>query len=252
MTRKRRTAPTVDTAALLLTLSIAITYPSGVDAQGASPSLLWRDLAEGDSADVVASKMVAMPEVKSAQAKGGSVKITYKDGGIPIFGNTFRAVPQFDDGGSLRSVLIGTDKACITDMERLYRDYAGVLAEKYPTSLSPVLSDADLRRAARSSTEQQPSTSFTAFTNGQTVAVFAQIFSRVEAPPTTYVSGKFARAASSFLRQQYEQRAAECNGTGLLRVQWAITYMSKAAWESEMAATRDAVNSSRDEARSGL
>lgn len=194
---------------------------------------LWRDLNLGDGIEVVRSKLEATSGVKKVRVRSGKrdsaerLAISYVSGGIDIFGAPFKIIPVFE-GDGLAQVGLATEPLCLEDGISRIEKMDALLKDKYPIEV--VAPDRSLRSdaasAARRATQDVPTSIVVVRKNAHTAALLMPRFLTTEAPPSSYMSGKFARAASNFLWQQYESTKNDCNGTGLHKVQLILNYVS--------------------------
>ena len=194
---------------------------------------LWRDLHVGDSVAAVKAKLEATPGVKKVRVRTGNrdgaerLAISYTLGGVDIFGAAFKLIPVFE-GDKLTQMGLGTEPLCLDEGIARLEKMDSLLREKYPTDV--VGPDSSLRSdalsASRRATQEAPTSIITVRKNDQTAVALMPRFFATDPPPTSYMTGRFARAASDFLWQQYESKRSECNGTGLRRVQLALIYVS--------------------------
>lgn len=213
--------------------------PQGAFAQSTA---LWQSLSAGDSPQAVAEKLAQLPEIKSAKVKGRPdaprIAIAYKSTGLPILGEAYRVVPQFSEG-KLHRVGLGALPSCVTDIDNRYDRLVAALKVKYPQFVVGPMERRDFLRAQLDATEAKPALVTTIMTNDTTAVVVVQQFTRKDPPPPSpYGATSSMLAAGRLLWSLYNQTAAECDGTGVNRVQMMVTYMPKDDLDREFDATR--------------
>lgn len=200
--------------------------------------LLWRELQLGDTPEAVASKLEKHPDIKNAKAKTGrnaSVSITYRNGGVEIFGLRFKLVLDFE-GGNLKQVSMGTDKQCTNDSSEVFSNMLRALLEKYPNYIGPTGTPMpiELQQALHKGTDENPEMVGRFLTDGKIVVIYNQSFTSESPPPRGYTSNAAVNALSQLLWNQYRAREGECDGTGNARVRHILTYMPKENFEKMM------------------
>jgi hypothetical protein len=189
---------------------------------------LWLDMNAGETPEVVAEKVRAIPGVKRAQVKrnrhGPNLAISYTGDGIEISGEVFKAYPRFDAGGLTGVDLIAGERCAVDGADR-YRALFELLRIKYPDVLT---NPAGPTPSEFAEAVQLSGAVSSALTNGKTVVLLTQSYTGIEAPQNGYATGPIANFARHHLWSQYQNRASECAGTGLIRSSITIQYMTVA------------------------
>lgn len=211
----------------------AVIFPSAISAEPA-PTYLWKMLAVGDTAEIVAEKLSADSAFKSIKVKRSSnpkkepsLSIKYASDGINVLDLSFQLAPIFERG-RLRKVALQSAPGCAHHAPDQFRKMAAILHEKYPKS--PVefgVSDDDMvRKARREGTDESPAIAGRVFQGGGVTVTYQQTFTAETAPPVGYVGNPKMAALLSLMANQYEYRARECDGTGNHRMTHTLIYMS--------------------------
>lgn len=203
-----------------------------------APAPIWQSLSEGDTPEQVAIKLAAIGGVRSAKPKASSVSVKYDSDGIPIYGTSFKVVPQFGSTG-LNQVLLASQGLCVDAARSVADDMLRALSAKYPEAMVP---DEDVGSRAvlgamRRATQAEPAEVSHIRMNQQTAMIFYQRVTRKDTPPTGFATGRTADAARAFLWGEYERFVGECPTHGSYRVQLAVVYMSRPAFEKIRAKT---------------
>jgi hypothetical protein len=238
-----------------LVILTAVTFATPSAAQAADGVVLWQSIEEGDAPQEVADKLAAMPEIKRAKVKGKpnapELSIRYEDDGIEILGETFKVVPQFE-GSSLSYIGLGTDHSCTVDIDDRYERFVAALQSKYPTFLNGPFPVSDIRSVMYDALPDRPSSSTTAMTDGNTVVLFQQNFTRRDPPSTTYSSSKALNAISGLVASEYRSYYDACSENGRYRVRLMAIYMSKAGYDAAMATAQQDVDAELSDASDKL
>lgn len=221
---------------------------------------LWRDLAVGDSPEVVATKLSSVEGIKKTKVKAAKpgkdakVDVNYVESGIAILGDRYQVVPIFS-GSSLKQVALQTGETCVGGIFDRYEKLRSVLIEKYPDEITytgGALSESDLIATQLDATASQP-TSIGAFFGNDTVVAMVQVqFTRTDPPSTTYVSGELAQSLNNLAWSLYRTRADACNGTGARRANIRLIYLSKDNFEKMSKEIMEKDNAQREDASSKL
>tara|TARA_B100001179_G_C18590092_1_gene404204 strand:+ start:1092 stop:1817 length:726 start_codon:yes stop_codon:yes gene_type:complete len=226
---------------ILAMLSVA----SPALAQTGDGAVLWQSIEEGDTAQEVADKLAAMPEVKRAKVTGKAdapkISIRYARNGIEILDETFKILPQFRSS-NLSHIALATDKTCTVDIEGRYERLVTAFQAKYPTFINGPYSRSQLSSVKYDAVEDRPSTASTVMTDGNTVVLFQQTFTRRDPPPRAYSSNKKLKALSDLMATDYHSYYYACSQDGRYRVHQLAIYMSKAMYDAEMADAKEAID----------
>ncbi len=219
---------------------------------------LWRDLNFGDAPSVVAAKLSAHPNVRSAKVKetkrsGQSVAVTYRGGGIEILGQTFQIVPVFELG-SLKRVGLGTQPGCANRAFDEYNAMLRTLRDKYPTVMLDQAgpSRSEIGQAVASGTDSSPASVERFLSNGQVVVLYQLRLTAAAPPPSGYSTNAKVNALARLLWNQYEARARECEGTGKHRMQHLLIYMTSKDYDAQMEGAKDRDALAQEAAKSNL
>jgi len=239
-------------------LMVPIQASSQVQAE--TPIVLWRDLQFGDDAATVAAKLRAVGGIKRVDVKvsrrqpGESrLLIAYTGAGIEIFGELFTVMPSLI-GGRLTRVDLSSEARCASDAYPRFRDYVGLLREKYPQPVPsyPPLTEADFFDAIRATDGSYGRSIATALTNGSTVAMISAAFSKSDPPERPLVTGKLARALHDMAWDGYLADARECGGTGALRSSFSISYIRAVDFKASERRQIDAQSADKQKALDNL
>lgn len=207
------------------------------------PVVLWQNLTVGMSpaqAMLVIQQVPGVRDVridKPGRPDGRRLRIRYSAEKMQLAGLPFEMAPQFGKDG-LERVAVATLSQCGARALETYIQLSSALASKY--TLAPqapaTITAADFARAEYASRQSnKPQGLATAYTNKDT-AVMLTFEVSVEARPAvpTY-SDRVSMAIWSLLRQQYEQRRAECDGTGDRRMNIVLTYLPRSQYDAALA-----------------
>lgn len=197
------------------------------------PAPIWQTLNEGDTPEQVAMKLGAIVGIRSTKPKANSVSVKYEGEGIPIYGTAFKVIPQFERA-SLNQVLLASRGLCVDAARSVADDMLRALSAKYPEAMVPDddVGERAVLRAMRRATQAEPAEVSHIRMNQQTAMIFYQRVTRKDTPPTGFATGRTADAARAFLWGEYERFVSECPAHGSYRVQLAVVYMSRPAFEN--------------------
>lgn len=198
----------------------------------------------------VVQQMAGVKRVKLLKERKSNperrLDINYAPAKIAIADLPFELGPRFEQG-RLSQVLLAARSQCGAHAPRVLTQLTTGLRGKYADPIgAPELSDRDFREAERSSlVSGEPSTVATAFANEE-VAVFLTFRVTAEArPPYPTSYSKLGHSLWQLAKLQYEQRQAECGGTGDRRMDVVLIYMPRSAYD---AARADTAAEQRDKA----
>lgn len=208
-----------------------------------SPPGIWRTISAGDAPEVVVAKLQAMPEVKSAKVKSdGTVKVNYQSStGIEILGEGFRIVPEFEAGHLIR-LSMGAIPSCMLKIEDRYGKFVTALELKYAEKVTPRLETSDFATATMRATEQHPAILTTVRANDQNAVMLMLSITKKDPPPSGITDSRLINALGTMLWNNYNATAAECDGTGIARVQFLLSYMTRAQLERQVAELKAGAN----------
>ena len=238
---------------MALVLAFASTGAANAQTQSDDRTMLWQGLATGMTPEEALPAVHQIGGVKRAKVlkerksnPERRIDIDYVTAKIPIANLPFELGPIFKDG-RLSQVLLAARNQCGANATQVLSQLTTGLRGKYADAIgAPELSDRDFREAERNSlVSGEPSTVATAFANGE-VAVFLTFRVTVEArPPYPTSYSKLGYSLWQLANLQYEQRQAECSGTGDRRVDVVLIYMPRSASD---AARADTAAEQRDKA----
>lgn len=221
-------------------------------AQAPAPSpaqtALWQGLARGMSPEQVAAivrGMAGIKDVKVRQTKGKSepnaLAIRYVKTGIDIAGLPFELAPTFRDG-RLDQVMLAARGQCEAKAFEVFDTLSGALKTKYPEPLDAPqqIARSDLYNAEqRALTSGKPVGLATAFAS-KDMAVMLTFMISVEQPPAVPLGrDRLSSAIYGFLRNQYNQKRAECEGTGDRRMDVVLSYLSRSDFDARVTQAKD-------------
>ena len=198
----------------------------------------------------VVQQMAGVKRVKLLKERksnpGRRLDIDHGPAKILIADLPFELGPRFEQG-RLSQVLLAARSQCGAYAPRVLTQLTTGLREKYAEDIgAPEISDREFRDAERSSLASgEPGIVATAFANEE-VAVFLTFRVTAEArPPYPAGYNKLGHSLWQLALLQYEQRQAECGGTGERRMDVVLIYMHRSAYE---AARADAAAEQQDTA----
>jgi len=202
---------------------------------GETTAKLWTSLSQGDDAEVVASKLRVLPEIKAVKVKQPKkavkepeLSIDYKGDGFDILGSTYDLNPTFEVGGLSRVELAAKDTCRNTSFDR-YSRIVEVLKEKYPQVAAPEFAVKDKVAFLKAEMATNTATNGvveTAFTDGETVVYVWVAMYGIQRPSVSYGGNATMRALSNLQWSIYQTQASACGGEGSQRAQIRIIYLS--------------------------
>lgn len=234
----------------LSALSIA-TMETSVAANPAETEIaIWQGLAYGmtpEEALPIIQGIAGVKRIKVIKAQRSNparrLDIDYNSSKISLANLPFELGPVFENG-RLKQVILASRNQCGSSVAEVYANLASGLKSKYSSSIAAPakITESDFRQAARKSLISGDAEGVgTAFAS-ESVAAVLTFQMKVEGPPpypATY--SKFSLALYNLAHQQYEQRKAECSGTGNQRMTVSIIYMTRAQYDAAIASSEESI-----------
>jgi hypothetical protein len=120
----------------------------------------------------------------------------------------------------------------------VFDQLAQALKQKYnePIGVPQQITQVDVNEAEhRSFVSGKPVNLATAFAGEKVAVMLVFSMSREQLPPVPSVYSPAAYAIANLLRAQYEQRKAQCEGTGDRRMDVVLIYMTRAEYDARVA-----------------
>lgn len=181
---------------------------------------------------------------RSKKGKPPSLKISMRDGGIPIYGSSFSVKTDFDMSGGLAEVTLVSESECANDAIGKYEKIAFALSEKYGAELTGnrPLDEIEVSSALLKSYQSEQNEVVTYGFANEDVAVALVIAFHKTRPPPYVGGGGFAQGLYAIASSLYEAEKEKCGNTGDERVSYAIKYLSRAEFDARV----DELESQRD------
>ncbi|WP_448140238.1 hypothetical protein [Sphingopyxis fribergensis] len=230
-------------------IPLILAAPSARAQRAVDPIPLWQGLTYGMTPEESLPALQQIEGVKRAKIlkerksdPSRRLDIDYLPTKIAIAAMPFEVTPVFKDG-LLAQVMLTAPNQCGAKGAEIFEQLAAGLRSKYSADIgTPNITERDFLDARRKSrVSGEPYKLGTAFANDRVaVMLFFQV--KEEAPPpypTSY--SKLGVALWNLLRSEYENRKAECSGTGDQRVGVGLIYLTRAQYDAGMAHAGDAV-----------
>lgn len=222
---------------------VPVQQPANVSPATGPAKVLWRGLAAGMTPQEAIPAVSAIEGVKRVKltnerrpAETKRLSISYHSGHIPIGGLSFEIQPMFSEG-RLEKVALYSQNLCSSEALTTYASLSEALRERYPEVLVGVepLTERDVAEAnlkALQSGEKSPV--MFGFGSEAVAAVLSFHFAAEQSPPYPGSGSRLMTAIWRLAETQYSQRQAECGGTGDRRMDVAVQYMQREAFDGEV------------------
>ena len=203
------------------------------------PIALWQGLSVGMTPEEALAAVSAVEGVKNAKVRGrpeavDRLQIHHASQKIVIAAVPFELSPRFANN-KLKEVWLTAGDQCGAKATEVFQKLSMGLSSKYPQRIGPMqeLSELDINRAnSRARESGKPDGAAFAFAS-EAVAVGLVLQFEVAVPPPYPVgSGKLGASLWRLARSMYDQRAAECDGTGDRRMGVALRYMARSDFDA--------------------
>lgn len=217
---------------------------------------LWRDLEAGDTPEIAEEKLSAMPEVKRVKTvfRRGTLReqdINMNEGGVPIFGASFSISTIYKEG-FLNSVALRNVDNCADTSYELSNKIEKQIFEKYPKVHQSLPEEHEFTFSSLQSSGNNPESIHAAFSAEETTVFLSINFTRIEPPSYPIGGGALARSIYDLARLQYQQKAAQCRGTGDRRATISLTYMTSSNFDALLSGIKEDEETEQLEAANNL
>lgn len=208
--------------------------------QGVSFPPLWQGLAKGMSPEAAIPTISAVEGVKSVRVRRGNIEATervqirHDDKKISIARIPFELSPQFEHNKLKEAWLSAVDQ-CSNNAVQTFETLATGLVTNYPERLvgPEGLRNSDVSQANLKPLQSgEPAELAYAFANDSVAAILLFQFSATGSPPYPVGGGNVGAGVWQLAQSLYEQRRAECSGTGNRRMNLALRYIGRADLEA--------------------
>ncbi|QGN55013.1 hypothetical protein [Novosphingobium sp. Gsoil 351] len=203
------------------------------------PIVLWQGLSVGMTPEEALAAVSAVEGVKSAKVRGrpeavDRLQINHTSQKIVIAAVPFELSPRFENN-KLKEVWLTAADQCSAKAVDVFQKLSMGLTTKYPQHIGPTqeLTELEVARAnSRARESGKPDGAAFAFAS-ETVAVGMVFRFDVAVPPPYPIGGgKLGASLWRLGRTMYDQRTAECDGTGDRRMGIALRYMARSAFDA--------------------
>ncbi len=227
-----------------------------VQAEEPAPVTLWQGLETGMTPEQTVPIIAAVGGVKRvrplAERRSEPEKrldIDYVSGRIPIADIGFQLEPRFDKGRLAEVYLIAKNQ-CASSFAKISDQLTNGLKAKYePLRESPKeITEVDVLEAQQTARSSGEAVSLILGYGNNDLVVALHFRMKVEAPPP-YPSGAgtFVYNLWKLVRSQYDQRKAECGGSGDERMDVLLQYIPRTLYAATMTKAEDNDRAKKDE-----
>ncbi len=213
------------------------------ETHSSEPPTLWQELRVGMSPEEVVPILRVLPGISKARLyrrrasdNPSQVRISYRSDGIQIAGMPFKVEPRFKSK-LLDQVWLASTDQCSNDAVTVLDEVSAGLSAKYPEAIfEEEFRRIELARANRRARRSGESVQTSRIYASQRIAVLLTLsFSAESPPPYPGSANRLARSLYQIARSSYLQRSQECSGTGTNRMDVALQYMARSAFDARAA-----------------
>lgn len=238
--------------ALVFALSLSLVVEAYANTTDAHP-LLWQNFRYGMTPEEVLPQVLQTQGVKRAKVlklkktnSSRRLDIDFAPSKIGIAGIPFELGPVFEHN-RLHQIALASQKMCADGASSLYDRLSEALVRKYSSPISaPAIKLADLKAAeSKSYRSGGPVGLMTAFANDDVAVTLSFQITHEPPPPYPEDYSKFAVSLWQLAKVQYDQRKADCAGTGDKRMDVTLIYMRRADFDAAVSTITNEQDTSR-------